>query len=404
MILQIPVEIDGKAYKAVLDTGSTYNYINDSIVQEHNLVTNLTTESTAQLIDGSEIITNEETCFLLKFLNDSSTRYKTAAKILKKMEPDLILGMEFLLKNEANINLQNMSVVLDSVVYELEDKNGISEYDKKIEDKSKIYTQDVIKLPDCIKEKIKYNETQIPPIGLIPDVEHEIRLKGNEVVEMRPFRISLGLKQKVEDEIQKLLKDGIIQKSKSPYASAAFPILKKNGKIRIVVDYRALNRITIEDNYVFPKIWDILAQLNGSSIFSKLDMKSGYYQVKIKDDSRPYTAFWVENTKYEWNRMPFGLTNAPKTFQKIMDSLFSELPFVKVYLDDLVIHFENQNLHNSHLETVLQIINDNNLKVNLDKSQFFKESVLFLGHYVSKEGITVDTSPLCNFTVNKVKT
>lgn len=93
---------------------------------------------------------------------------------------------------------------------------------------------------------------------------------------MRLFRISLGLKQKVEDEIQKLLKDDIIRRSQSQYASAAFPILKKNGKIRILVGYRALNKITVGGNYVFPKIWNILAQLRGSTVFSKLDMKSRY--------------------------------------------------------------------------------------------------------------------------------
>ncbi|KAG0439402.1 Retrovirus-related Pol polyprotein from transposon [Dictyocoela muelleri] len=133
-------------------------------------------------------------------------------------------------------------------------------------------------------------------------------------------------------------------------------------------------------------------------------MKSGYYQVKIKDESRKYTAFWVENTKYEWNRMPFGLTNAPKTFQRVMDSLFSNLNFVKVYLEDLVIYSRNQKEHDTHLETVFRIINDNNLKINFDKSQFYKESVLFFGHYISKDGITADTSPIHNFSVKDVKT
>lgn len=108
---------------------------------------------------------------------------------------------------------------------------------------------------------------------------------------MKPFRLPLLVKEKTLSLIRTLIQDKIIQPSQSPFTSAAFPIVKKNGEIRLVVDYRDLNRITKDEPYIFPKIWDLLVQLKGSKIFSKLDLKSGYYQVAMESENIKYTAF-----------------------------------------------------------------------------------------------------------------
>ncbi|KAG0442034.1 Transposon Ty3-G Gag-Pol polyprotein [Dictyocoela muelleri] len=133
-------------------------------------------------------------------------------------------------------------------------------------------------------------------------------------------------------------------------------------------------------------------------------MKSGYYQIALKPDSKKYTALWIENTKYEWNRMPFGLTNAPKTFQRAMDKLFGDLSFVKVYLDDIVVHSCSEEEHHHHLEIVMNIINENFLKINLEKSEFYKEEIYFLGHLISCKGIRPDCRTLESFKIGKPKT
>ncbi|KAG0420260.1 Retrovirus-related Pol polyprotein from transposon [Dictyocoela roeselum] len=117
----------------------------------------------------------------------------------------------------------------------------------------------------------------------------------------------------------------IIRPSKSPYSSPAFQIIKRNGKIRSVIDYRKLNSITVPNPYIFPTIQDLLSQLNTSKIFSKIDLNLGYYQIPLEENLIKYTVFSINNTKYEFLRMPFGLSNAPITFQNAMDNIFENL-------------------------------------------------------------------------------
>ncbi|KAG0435946.1 Transposon Tf2-9 polyprotein [Dictyocoela muelleri] len=119
--------------------------------------------------------------------------------------------------------------------------------------------------------------------------------------------------------------------------------------------------------------------------------------------SQIYTAFVIENKKYEWLRMPFGLTNAPKTFQKAMDEIFNVFAFVKVYLDDIIIHSTDFKSHEKHLETVISVINKNNIKINISKSEFYKEKIIFLGHCISEAGIGLDEAHKTNFKFNKPK-
>ncbi|KAG0419796.1 Transposon Ty3-I Gag-Pol polyprotein [Dictyocoela roeselum] len=133
-------------------------------------------------------------------------------------------------------------------------------------------------------------------------------------------------------------------------------------------------------------------------------MKAGYYQIALEPDSKKYTAFWVENNKYEWNRMPFGLTNAPKIFQRAMDKLFCDIPFVKMYLDDIFVHSNSEEEHHQHLEIVLKIINKNNLKINTEKSEFYRTEIYFLGQLVSSQSIRPDCRSLESFKIGRPKT
>ncbi|KAG0425058.1 Retrovirus-related Pol polyprotein from transposon, partial [Dictyocoela muelleri] len=248
-----------------------------------------------------------------------------------------------------------------------------------------------------------FNTSKLKNIGLIPNVAHEITLSNNKTIHAKPFRIPLKHKERVHALINDLLRDGIIQKSNSKYSSPTFLIVKKNGDIRLVIDYRELNKLTCVTHYIFPKIWDILVQLKGSLIFSKVDLKSGYYQIAVAKESIKYTAFLIENDKYEWLRMPFKLTNAPKTFQKVMDNLFSHLEFVKVYLDDIIVHSKTLEIHEKHFEEVLNIINNNNIKININKSEFFVDKIKFLGHEILSERISADKGHLEKFEIKTPK-
>ncbi|KAG0440785.1 Retrovirus-related Pol polyprotein from transposon [Dictyocoela muelleri] len=156
------------------------------------------------------------------------------------------------------------------------------------------------------------------------------------------------------------------------YCSPAFPILKRNGRVRLVIDYRKLNEITLKTNYIFPTITEILTQLHNSTVFSKIDLNLGYYQIPLDEKSIQYTAFGINNKRYEFLRMPFGLSNAPRTFQRAMNELLNHLPYVKVYIDDILIHSEDEEKHCDHINEVLKLLHENGLSINFDKCKFFR--------------------------------
>lgn len=159
-----------------------------------------------------------------------------------------------------------------------------------------------------------------------------------------------------------------------------------------MVDYRKLNAITIKEPFPFPVLEEQLQQLNGSEIFSQIDLANGYHQIKVRDQDTHKTSFAILGNQYEFIRMPFGLTNAPRTFQKSMKRMFDDLDYVKVFLDDLLIHSANDEQHFLHLKTVMDRLLDNNIKINFEKSTFCKREVTYLGRIISKEGIRADLS------------
>lgn len=142
-------------------------------------------------------------------------------------------------------------------------------------------------------------------------------MKDKVIINRKPYKIPFALRKPVQDELDKLISLGVIRKSQSLFSSPAFPIRKRNGRIRLVIDYRDLNKYTIPINQPFPTINDCLLTINGSKVFSQIDLNSGYYQIPLEAKSIKYTAFSIGDNHYEFLRMPFGLTNAPMTFEKM---------------------------------------------------------------------------------------
>ena len=187
---------------------------------------------------------------------------------------------------------------------------------------------------------------------------------------------------------------GVITKSKSPYATLVVLARKKDGSFRLCIDYRELNKITIKDRFPMPLIDEIMDQLHGATCFTKIDLKSGYYQIPIHIQDREKTAFHTHQGHYEFRVMPFGLCNAPATFQAMMNKIFKEYlrKFVGVYMDDIIIYSRTMEEHATHLDHILQILEDNKLYAKLSKCEFAKSSMEYLGHIISKEGIMMDPS------------
>ena len=188
------------------------------------------------------------------------------------------------------------------------------------------------------------------------------------------------------------LAKGFIQPSKSPFGAPVIFVKKKDGSLRLCMDYRALNKITIKNKYSLPRIDDLLDRMNGAQVFSKIDLRQGYHQIRIAAEDVHKTAFRTRYGHYEFKVMPFGLTNAPATFQALMNEIFRPYldDFVVVYLDDILIYSKSKEEHLEHLQKILTALRDNKLFGKLSKCEFFKTEVEYLGHVISEKGIQVD--------------
>ena len=224
-------------------------------------------------------------------------------------------------------------------------------------------------------------------------VKHEIKLTNYVPFKERYRRIPPHQYEEVRKHLDEMLRMGAIRRSNSPWASAVVLVRKKDGALRFCIDLRKLNERTVKDAYSLPRIEDSLDVLNGSCIFTSIDLKSGYWQVELDEKSIPLTAFTVGPLGfYECVQMPFGLTNAPATFQRLMESCLSDLHlnWCIIYLDDVIVFSKTPEEHIAQLEAVFKKISDAGLKLKPSKCEFFKKRIHYLGHIVSNKGIETD--------------
>ena len=230
-------------------------------------------------------------------------------------------------------------------------------------------------------------------IGRTNIVEHEIHLTDEHPFK-EPFRkIPPALVEEVREHLKEMLEIGVIRESTSPFSSNVVIVRKKDGTIRFCIDYRKLNQRTEKDAYPIPRIDGTLHSLAGSKYFTTLDLKSGYWQVELRETDKAKTAFQVGSLGfYECNRMPFGLCNAPATFQRLMERCMGDLNLrdCLIYLDDIIVFSSTFEEHLERLQAVFMNLEKHNLKLKPTKCEFFKKSVTYLGHVVSAEGIHVD--------------
>ena len=222
-------------------------------------------------------------------------------------------------------------------------------------------------------------------------VEHEINLTDNTAITTPPRRLPYALRTELEEELERLLNTGCIEPSTSPYSSGLVLVWKKDGSLRVCVDYRALNRVTVPDRYPMPRIDELIDTVGKcqGKYFTALDLMKGYHQVKMAEGSKDKTAFTCHQGLFQYRRMPFGLTNAPATFQRLMATLFAgrEWSFVFVYLDDLLVVSRSIKEHVEHLGKVFQKLEEANLKLKPQKCKFAQEKIEYLGHTLTAKGV-----------------
>ena len=204
------------------------------------------------------------------------------------------------------------------------------------------------------------------------------------------------LKKQLEEQLRK----GFIRPSASPWGSPVLFVAKKDGTIRLCIDYRSLNEVTIKNKYPLPKIEDLFDQLNGAKVFSKIDLRSGYYQLKIRPQDIPKTAFVTRYGLYECTVMSFGLTNAPAYFMYLMNKVFMEYldRFVVVFIDDILVFSKTEKEHEQHLRMVLDKLREHQLYAKFSKCEFWLREVGFLGHVMTEEGLPVDPAKIAAVT------
>lgn len=228
--------------------------------------------------------------------------------------------------------------------------------------------------------------------GHATKVKHHINLHDNTTFKQRSRPIHPNHYEAVRKHLKTLLEAGIIRESESPYSSPIVVVRKKNGEVRLCIDYRKLNTLTIRDAYALPNLEEAFSALSGSKWFSVMDLKSGYYQIEMEERDKPKTAFVCPLGFYEFNRMPQGITNAPSTFQRLMEKCMGNLHLreVLVFLDNIIVFSSSLEEHESRLTHVLQQLRENGLKLSPSKCRFFQTSVKYLGHIVSSKGVKTD--------------
>jgi hypothetical protein len=240
--------------------------------------------------------------------------------------------------------------------------------------------------PDVFPEKLP----EMPPDR---EVEYVIDpLPGTALISKRPYRMSVEELKEPKKQLTELQEAGYIRSNSSPCGAPILFVQKKDGSQKMCVDYRSLNDVIMKNKYSLPRIENLFGKMRGVRVFSKIDLRSGYHQMKIRPLDIPKTAFSTRYGLYEFTDLSFGLTNALAYFMDLLHKVFMEYldRFVVVFIDDILIYSKSESDHEEHLRLVLQKLRDNELYAKFSKCEFWIGEVPFLGHIISNGGILVD--------------
>ena len=254
---------------------------------------------------------------------------------------------------------------------------------------SQLESLEQTKVFDMLGRHQKVFSTNENDIGLAGVTSHNIKITDDTPIYQRPRRFPQPITDEIEKQCRELTIADIIEPSTSPWSAPVVPVRKKDGTIRLCVDYRKLNAVTVPDKFPVPNLSDSIFGLSGTKFFTCLDLIRGYYQIPLDEASRQYTAFSTSRNHWQFKRLSFGLRNAPSAFQREIQAVLSAFPSNKViaYIDDILIMSSSFDEHLDLVSKVLQTLEDYNLKIKASKCKWFQSEVGFLGHIVSSSGV-----------------
>uniref|UniRef100_A0A2N9HUA0 CCHC-type domain-containing protein n=1 Tax=Fagus sylvatica TaxID=28930 RepID=A0A2N9HUA0_FAGSY len=372
--------------QVLFDSGSTHSFISHGFARRLNMIPEtLDFELSVDTPSGHVMCTDKvyKSCNVLV----SGRELEANLVLLDMYEFDVILGMDWLSTFHASIDCFGKKVVFRIP--------GQAEF---------VFEGDrVVRPPPLVSAMQAKRLLRKGCKGFLAYAlkSEETTLKTEDISVVKefpdaPYRMAPAELKELKEQLQDLLDQGFIRPSASPWGAPVLFVKKKDGSMRLCIDYRELNKVTIRNKYPLPRIDDLFDQLRGSEVFSKIDLRSGYHQLRVKEEDIPKTAFRTRYGHYEFLVMPFGLTNAPAVFMDLMNRVFHEYldSFVIVFIDDILVYSKSQEEHEEHLRIVLQILRDRKLFAKLKKCEFWMDRVVFLGHVISRDGITVDPSKI----------
>ncbi|KAL8098148.1 hypothetical protein AgCh_031067 [Apium graveolens] len=406
--------INSVEVKVLMDSGATRSFISESILDKLNCVAYpLELNLIIEVANQEKVIVNK-VCPNCDVIIEG--RHFSADLIPFNLgEFEVILGMDWFSNHEAQIECKSKKVKLrtkdgEEVIFigKRQEKKFLMDIEARrlLRQGCEVYLAHVM---DVEKEFVRIEDIPIvrdyPDVfpdefhGLPPDREIEFTIDlapGTEPVSKAPYRMAPVEMKELAAQLQELLDKGVIRLSVSPWGTPVLFVKKKDGSRRLCIDYRELNKLTIKNKYPLPRIDDLFDQLKGASWFSKIDLRSGYHQLKIKAEDIPKTAFQTRYGHYEFLVMAFGLTNAPAAFIDLMNRVFKQYldKFVIVFIDDILIYSKTEEDHKEHLRISLEILRKERLYAKFLKCEFWLKEVQFLGHVVNKGGIKVDPAKI----------
>jgi hypothetical protein len=417
-LLFVPIEANSQRTSAMLDTGATHNFVAAHMVEKLGLkVGNCPNQLKAVNSEAQPVIgmahavslrvgdwTGKVT-FLVVPLDDFDIILGNAFFVLAKAVPMPFLGGLLIMDEEQPCFVKATKKDVGECskkkgfISAMQLKDGLRRREVTyLAALREVKKRDAVEVPEKVAELLMEFRDVMPaelPKTLPPRraVDHKIELMPGSIPPARaPYRMSPKELVELQNQLTELLEAGFVQPSKAPYGAPVLFQKKKDRALRMCIDYRALNKVTVKNKYPVPLIQDLFDRLCKAAYFSKLDLRSGYWQVRIAEGDEPKTTCVTRYGSFEFLVMPFGLTNAPATFCNLMNNVFHDYidKFVVVYLDDIVVYSESFDDHLCHLRLVLSRLRENSLYVKEEKCDFARKDILFLGHRISLGKILMD--------------